>query len=477
MERPINTFTDTRSVIVAPEPDHCAEQWTQKPSGMNALADLERLELEKQTRDWLANELSYSLTDFSAGAVIDQFHPRRHGSGHISNQFEYLISRTIVPDREPADIATALASLQATTVGEELVLHRLKEAVNFRGLLRRLSEFWETLDLPEMVQKNQQNIGDADRYQFSTKSNKRSLERCIEEGVVVSVPDSGRASLRETIEQIDRDGAIPILEHLKNRKTLEASGFMAGKASLAIHDAVDHVWLSQLAKEDGLFDKFDRLWSGVGSPHLTDLFKREGEAIASIGFGTRYWANIDVGFVPLVTVAQINAHMEALSNSRILEDRHLEAFRLITDLASRPLSRESQSLGFVFSNYLVELDEQRRKFGGIRFRDETDGQILGELNPWSADYLSFFVEVHHRLTSSLYKHRYTTFRVNHALEEWFYSGAAVAGVEFKIDVASHLYWAQRAPELEAPVWTIPDARVQWIASHPGFTAIRDALRW
>ena len=197
---------------------------------------------------------------------------------------------------------------------------------------------------------------------------------------------------------------------------------MANKASLAIHDALDHVWLFHLADLAGLFDKFRALWAGIGDPRRTDLFKREGEAVASIGFGTRYWANIDAGFVPLRFAEQIERHMDALFDLGGLEGRHLDAWRISRELARDPISREAQSLGFVFSNYLVELDEQRRKHGTIKYRDPATGEVLGELNPWSADYLSFFIEGHHLLNDSKHKHRYTTFRVNHAVEEFFVLG-------------------------------------------------------
>lgn len=466
-----------RPVIQAPSPESCQNPWIDGRPALLSGEQLAQLEHVRLTREWLADELDYALTDFTHADLAAQLHPRHHGAGHISNQFEYLLTSVIEPENTDEQVVEQLAALQATTLGEELVLHRVHEQIRHKRLLPRLRAYWNGLELGITVEENQRDIDRANRYQFSRNSPKRPLDQCVGEGVSVMVSDSDQEMLAAIINAMPRDGAVPITEHLKNHKVLEASGFMAGKVSLAVHDAVDHLWLFQLVEDESLFEKFEDLWSGLGNPERTDIYKREGEAIASIGFGTRYWHNLEVGFVPLVTINQLHAHFEGMLLADILQNRHMKAFDLLRHLSTQPVFREAQSLTFVFSNYLVELNEQRRKFGAIQYRNPHDGVVVGELNPWSADYLSFFVEVHHLLCRSTYKHRYTTFRVNLAIEEWFYSGKAAAGEEFKIEVEPYFYWRENAAVTAAPVPNIPLGRVQWIANHPGFTAIRDALRW
>lgn len=461
----------TRS-LHSPDPERCKEPWS--PSSLDGEASLERLERNKQTRDFLSSELSYSLSDSKPRSVAEQFDPHRHGISHITNQFEYLIAEIVqLPDRSSA--RARLEGLSTTTVGEELVRHQLLAGGRFDQIRDRLDSQLAEVDLTTEMKAAVDQIRWNDAYQFTEATPKRPLDKCLLNGVVVKVPYENQDALRVQTAGLTT-GPVPILEHLKSEKLLEASGFMANKASLAIHDALDHIWLFKLAEDSGVLGKFADMWAAIGSPHETDLFKREGEAMASIGFGTRYWTNIDAGFIPIVTSTAIEKHMGELFQLGYLEERHLDAFRIVRDLASDPLSREAQSLGFVFSNYLVELDEQRRKHGEIKYRDTSTGVLLGELNPWSADYLSFFIEMHHLLASSKNKHRYTTFRINHAVEEFFFSGDAAAGVEYTINVGEHFYWE---PDRTAtsPRWTIPDERIHWIASNVGFTAIRDALRW
>ena len=81
----------------------------------------------------------------------------------------------------------------------------------------------------------------------------------------------------------------------------------------------------------------------------------------------------------------------------------MNAYRRIKSL--RKGSVEWQSLGFAFSNYITELDEQRRKHGKIKQRDPRTRKIIGELDPLSPDYLSFFIDTHSEIMSSKHKHR------------------------------------------------------------------------
>ena len=137
-------------------------------------------------------------------------------------------------------------------------------------------------------------------------------------------------------------------------------------------------------------------------------------------------------------------------------------------LAKSPTLRESQSLAFVFSNYLVELDEQRRKHGTIKFRNR-DMEILGELDSWSPDFLCYFIETHRLLLDSKSKHRDSLLRAHIILEQHLCSEDATReGNLLRID-------ADDLDKVDFSHVTLPADRVLWMSRNYGFTAIRDRV--
>jgi hypothetical protein len=136
-------------------------------------------------------------------------------------------------------------------------------------------------------------------------------------------------------------------------------------------------------------------------------------------------------------------------------------------LSKNPLSRESQSLCFVFSNYLVELDEQRRKYGEINRQNLETRELIGPLDPWDLDYLSFFVETHKALLQSKNRHRDNLLRAHILLEQFLCSPATVK------DTPELTIFPTKLLETPLDTVSIPYERVQWMASHFGFTAMRD----
>jgi len=152
-----------------------------------------------------------------------------------------------------------------------------------------------------------------------------------------------------------------------------------------------------------------------------------------------------------------------------LDAIHMDAYRTIKSLKKG--SMEWQSLGFTFSNYITELDEQRRKFGTIKQRDNKTRKIIGELDPFDPDYLSFFIETHHQILSSKNKHRNDLFRFHILLEEYL---SSYANGRIPVDQPLTLNLDElRAIDFKHT--TLPHQRIQWKYRNYGFTATRDAI--
>jgi hypothetical protein len=259
---------------------------------------------------------------------------------------------------------------------------------------------------------------------------------------------------------------VPLTEILKNERIAEMTFIGRSKVSTLIHDTIDHVWLYSLLADKGILAKFGQMFNAIGNPDKFDIYMRESEIVASIGYGVRYYANVEVGFKPKVLIEEIAARLEEFFDTNVLEDRHMDAYRHIRLLAGSPTLRESQSLAYVFSNYLVELDEQRRKHGRINYRNE-DMEIIGELDPWSADFLCFVIETHRLLLDSKNKHRDNLLRAHLILEQHLCSPEAIKdGNSLTID-------GDDLDKIDLSEISLPPERVMWMARNYGFTAIRD----
>jgi hypothetical protein len=327
--------------------------------------------------------------------------------------------------------------------------------------------------------KNIKQIEINDEVQFNQRES-RSVDAMISNGVRIRI-SSDAFTLLERERESQKNGMIPLIEILKNEKILDVSGFQDSKISHAIHDTIDHAWLFWMLRERGLFEKYLGLFDSIGNPEATDMYKREGEVVASIGFGVRYWANIEAGFIPKVSISEIAERFESYFDLGELDDLHLDSYRKVRELVKHPLQREAQSLAFAFSNYLTELDEQRRKHGKIKRKDTRTKKILGELDPWSPDYLSFFVEAHNLLLNSKNRHRNTLHLVHLLFEDYLNRNDSLEGGTLILHMNTVLNeWTGLSRDGEAsfsPLMrlSIPPERINWMLANPGFTAFKDQV--
>jgi hypothetical protein len=145
----------------------------------------------------------------------------------------------------------------------------------------------------------------------------------------------------------------------------------------------------------------------------------------------------------------------------------MDIHKHVRRLDRNPTSREAQSLGFTFNNYLIELNEQRRKHGEIKRRDVETEEILGNLDPWSHDFMCLFIDVHRELSDSHNKHRDNLLRTHILVEEFLSSPQALDRVPMNLGLAD------LAKEVGRP--SLPTGRVEWMSRHHGFSAVRESF--
>jgi len=426
---------------------------------------IERLEREYRASQFIRSwymQPDLSPLDRSLAALYAPM----HAVESVGNQF----AKKIVPCFLETDVGTGLRKfreISPNTTDEELAL--LINDEQFGYLHQSLNEHIEESqnDIEASVHENIERMKKTDSYQFSNNA-PRSLEKVLNEGMVISIDPANQSTIKES-GTIAGSEIIKLTEYLKNERILGVSGFMGSKISLAVHDFMDHVWTFDMLKKTGLLEKFSGLFDSVGNPEMTDIFKREGEMVASIAFGVRYFQTMPSAFGPIIRSSRLEEMLDEYFVEGRLDALNMDAYRTIKSLKKG--SMEWQSLGFTFSNYITELDEQRRKFGTIKQRDNKTRKIIGELDPFDPDYLSFFIETHHQILSSKNKHRNDLFRFHILLEEYL---SSYANDRIPVDQPLTL----KLDELRAIDFnqtTLPPQRIQWMNRNYGFTATRDAI--
>jgi len=381
----------------------------------------------------------------------------------LSNQMAFKLTPIFLLENAE-DSFKNYKSITPSTTDEELVLLLNKDEFNELHADLHANLTSNDLKIREGVRWNLGIIRKQNIRQFHPQA-MRGLDD-VNRGIPIQVPKKHFETLREFVIQAG-DGEIPITELCKKERIIDVNQIKNSKVSTVIHDVIDHAWLFTLLREKGLFVKYKDFFESIGEPQFNDIYKREAEAIASIGFGVRLWADVEIGFTPIKPIAEIADLFQDLMGVQF-DPRHSDALKKITQLTKNPLSRESQCLSFTFSNYLVELNEQRRKHGEIRLRHPVDKSDLGILDPEkSLDYLSFFIETHSELHNSKNRHRDHLLRAHIQLEQ------RLIEVDRNQNARAHEIFPLKLFDLNISTLTLPPARVKWMAKNFGFTARRD----
>jgi hypothetical protein len=227
------------------------------------------------------------------------------------------------------------------------------------------------------------------------------------------------------------------------------------------------MWTFDLLDRIGLLKKYQVMFDAIGNPDKVDIYKREGEIVASISYGVRAFEGVAPGFRPLIGSKDIVRMVRELRGR--LSETHTEALRIVNNIESD--GTEWRSLSYTYSNYITELDEQRRVFGSIKYRDPKTHQIKGELDPFSPDYLCFFIEVHHALLDSANKHRNALFYTHFIIEEYLRSFSINGPATRPISITPDLLDGRSLRYSTS----VPKEVSEWMFRNYGFTANRNLV--
>lgn len=468
---------------------------------VDSLPALINLERRKRVREYL-RDLYGATSDQAIGAFVRMLEGRDHASFEASPDYLERLSLTfLVPD-----LRRALASFRRVVPSD--ADEELTKLLNDQEFARIHA------DVQFLLSRNESAMVDectgrvcsggpferADREAMEGRGGP-SLYKAIDEGVTLRLRIDGYRRIRTYARDVARE-LVPLTEFVKNDRIVDVGHHQESKVSHGIHDLVDHLWFMDLLKRTGVLDRHRGLFRLLGNEDLRRAFSRESEIVASIAFGTRFRHVMPHGMQPsfrperLLKILLSHPHSTTERATAILLQLCRQDGRFRTkqdDTQSRALdsslyeeiraplagsqpqrfrrSIEYWSLAFVFSNYIVELNEQRRKHGRLKLVD--NGYVLGELNPFSPAFVAYFVEAHHELLRPSNKHLDTLTLAHLQLETFLQDAAGIRRTPPDEPVCTLSLGNLR--DVSVLRFVQPEI-VRWIRANPGYLAQHRQIR-
>ena len=212
----------------------------------------------------------------------------------------------------------------------------------------------------------------------------RNLEALKKNGISLQFIDEKIDILKNIISKSKLSCSFTNI--IKNEQLLQINEFNPSKCSLVLHDCFDHFWTYVMLEKNEILEKYKDFLQSVGNPHLTDLFNRESELIASIAYAFRF---IVLGEKRnhLISFDEVKNLFETAS---VLTDNGKNAYDILVKRKSD--EKYKQEVSSVIGDIFIELMEQRRRFGYIRKLDKNRNSI-GTLPMLDLEYISLIIEV------------------------------------------------------------------------------------
>src|SRR5258708_4968922 len=216
------------------------------------------------------------------------------------------------------------------------------------------------------------NINDQYGYNWQDKNEARqtpkkgrTLESLRENGVTVSVPRSFALTVKNAYET---DAQNPLLYVFKDEKIFLVNKFPHSKGNYLTHDIVDHFWIYDKLDRLGILTRYEDFLQRIGNPQITDIFKREGELVATVGHEWRASHHPVAQFPQIVDFERIIRIFQKDKNMHRLSSNQRASLEILR--SKDPQSIEAIRFGAVYSGILTVLLKQRRKYGYILDLDQ-----------------------------------------------------------------------------------------------------------
>jgi hypothetical protein len=257
----------------------------------------------------------------------------------------------------------------------------------------------------------------------------------------------------------------PILEQLKNHQIFNIGNFDNSKGAFIVHDIYDHFWFAMKLEDSGLFGCYSNLLLWMGNPHLSDIFSREGELIATIASHFRWFHFAEKDYKPLFSIEDIITILEHSKANGTFSDNQERAYALIK--AIKPESTLFKALPFVLSDMILQMLKYITINGYPKHLNELY-QSQGYFDPLDPEHIAFVAEA----TNYLFAHYDQVIKVLLNVTMWIenYLVGVAQGIEQE-DLVVDLEEAE-CLEDSTKFTRLSAKKIQWMKDNIGFEVVR-----
>lgn len=350
-----------------------SEEGVEHSVNVEEIKQLYRLELKDQIANIISSHTGYTKSNYQSSLILHLL-----TSAFINQPEDSLIphfkhiQKTIQHPTQDSDIFFALPEQNLLELHEKI---------------RTFVETCRPNMTRQLLEKVHGNYGHRWNDEYETKQvahQSRSLPNLLGKGIQIKIPSASILILKK----LAINPQCPLIEITKNQRLIAINGFQNSKVSLAVHDTFDHLWMFNELEENGILKRYSDFLQRVGNPQSTDIFKREGELIASTMFDYRnilFNADSDV----IISIDQIK---ELLTHG----ENQARALSLINANEENP--EYSTGLCKIFTGIYIELLEQHRKHGSIKNLDK-NFNITGNMSITDSEYAALIIEIFDHLHS------------------------------------------------------------------------------
>ena len=353
-----------------------------------------------------------------------------------------------------------------------------------------------------------------DKNQFRMNK-KRSLESILENGLEMQIHPKYAPLLKE-IQQKQSEGQIPerfistpgkdghedytpvyraatqeervlpLSELVKNLKIIDygfknKQGPILNKVSLASHDVHDHARAFWLLEQAGLFSEkadgsgYHQLMGKLSDPQRSNIFRREGELVASVAYDWRNYFDLHPQYEPQVSLKDVRRYfMSADAQGIPLSKNQQNALAYVEELMAidpQGQSPAAKKLRHIIGGVWQETLEQKRKTDNSLWQ-RSDGtyQRMSATNP---EYLAFVIDATRILQNHEPMMSFALNQNNLKIEKYLQDTAASSG---DTPVPALRFTPEDVKTAIGNEPIVPSKTREWLMQHPGFNTRRAPIR-
>ncbi|HSD56160.1 MAG TPA: hypothetical protein VLA92_03330 [Candidatus Saccharimonadales bacterium] len=201
----------------------------------------------------------------------------------------------------------------------------------------------------------------SDANQERDARSERTLDYYLENGIEVIFDPEARAKARRLCDLDERD--VPLIEKLKAQRLFDINGFSDSRVMYAVHDMIDHAWLFDQMRDNGIMDRYSDFLTSIDMKDSAFLYSRQAELLASVGFGARRWSVAQAQGERMV----FKPHDLASMLGSIDDERTADAAQMLQEMSPH----EQQQAVYMIENMAVQLTDERRRWGAVK---QTQGE-------------------------------------------------------------------------------------------------------